>query len=74
VCALSETFKITSPIVSEVGITVAVQPNDQRFWCLNVRAPGFGCTSFIFWNMLRLNPNHYLKSYNINSKSCNDLS
>jgi len=28
--SFSETFKITSPIVSEVRITVAVQPNDDR--------------------------------------------
>jgi len=27
---ISETFKITSPIASEVGITATVQPNDQR--------------------------------------------
>jgi len=27
---LSETFKINSPIASEVGITATVQPNDQR--------------------------------------------
>ena len=36
----SETFKITSPIVSEVGITVAVQPNDHRL-VLNVVALGY---------------------------------
>jgi len=28
--SLSEILKITSPIASEVGITAAVQPNDQR--------------------------------------------
>jgi len=38
--AVSETFKITSPIVSEVGITVTVQPNDDRL-VLNVGASGY---------------------------------